>query len=261
MKLLNIVKALEGAPRRTARQKLRKLFAPFGVKEEHYATGVNLVMRKPGKPQILLAAHYDTFPGCPGANDNFSGIAVLYGIAQELWKKNLPYGLTLCIFDEEELNCLGSYAYVQKHGIKDIKAVIDLELVGMGNVVGLWPVTKKTPLVSVFESVLQKRKQQYETIGKLAYFWADYQPFKEQGVDSVCVTLIEKRDVKLMRDFLALNTVMLAAKYVFRTLKLPHFFQAYHTEHDTSAELNEKSLQLTKHIILDVLKEYAAARI
>ena len=35
-------------------------------------------------PKLVIGAHYDAFPGSPGANDNASGMAVLLALAQEL---------------------------------------------------------------------------------------------------------------------------------------------------------------------------------
>lgn len=257
MRLHSIVKQLEGLNRQEARQACFELFKPFGVVEEHYSTGINLVMRKPGtsKKKIILAAHYDTFPGCPGANDDFSAIAALYGIAQELWNKKTKHVITICIFDEEEKNCLGSLAFIKQHGIADVKSVIALELVGMGDVVGLWPVTKKTPLVRMFEKVLKKRKQHYETIGELPWFWADYVPFKENGIDSVCVTLVPENDVKTMRKFLSQGKFSLGIKIALGLVKIPRFFKTYHSSGDTSKHISEHSLNLAKDAVIDVIKK------
>jgi Zn-dependent M28 family amino/carboxypeptidase len=254
MRLLDIVRKLQGMTREDARRECMKLFRQFDVVEEHYRTGINLVMRKPGRQQIVIAAHYDTVPGCPGANDDFSGVAVIYGIAQALWKKKLKHGLTLCIFDEEERYCAGSRAFVAQHGVHDTKAVIDLELVGMGNVVGLWPVTRQTPLVKMLAGVAKKKKLQVETIGELSWFWADYLPFREQGVDSACITLVPKEDVQLMRKFLSQNKYVLPIKIMLGAVRIPRFFETYHTPKDTADKLNEKSLQLTKNLVIDAIK-------
>ena len=257
MKLLNIVKKLENKSSEDAREICLKLFKPFGIVEEHYPSGINLVIRKKGKTKndIIIAAHYDTFPGCPGANDNFSSIAVLYGIAQEFWKKRLNHTLTLCIFDEEELNCIGSRAYIRQHGISNTKAMIDLELVGMGEVVGLWPVTKQTKILRTFENVMHKRKQQYETISNIPWFWADFTPFREKGLDeSICVTLVQKNDVQLMRTFLSQNTFVLPIKLTLGLIKVPKFFKLYHSAQDTADNLSEKSLNLAKNVVIDAIK-------
>ena len=255
MRLLDIVRKLQGMPREDARAFCMKLFKPFGIVEEHYATGVNLVMRKKGTSdkQVIIASHYDAFPGCRGANDDFSAVAVLYGIAQSLWKKKPKHNLTLCIFDEEEQHCIGSRAFVAQHGVQDIKAVIDLELVGMGDVFGLWPVTKETALTRTLTSLLKKKKNSFETIGEIPWFWADYLPFKEAGVDSVCITLVPKEDIKDMRKFLSQRKYLLPIKIALGLVKVPKFFENYHTKRDTADKLSENSLQLAKDIVIDAI--------
>ncbi len=257
MRLIDIVKKLEGKSREDARHLCLKLFAPFHIIEEVYASGVNLVMRKHGTSgkHVVLAAHYDTFPGCSGANDDFSAIAVLHGIAQALWKKKLKHGVTLCIFDEEERGCKGSSAYVEQHGVHDVKAVIDLELVGNGDVVGLWPVTRGTPLMRTITKVLNKRKQQYEIGGELPMFYADYVPFREAGTDSICMSLIPQKEVELIRPFVTQNRYWVGFKVATGMMKMPLFFKNYHTSHDTSDKLSEKSLQRAQEIALAIVKE------
>ncbi len=258
MKLIDIVKKLEGKSREDARHLCLKLFAPFNIVEEVYATGVNLVLRKNGTSEkhIVLGAHYDTVPGCPGANDNFSAIAVLYGVAQAFGKKKLKHGLTLCIFDEEEIDCLGSRAYVQQHGVHDIKAMVDLELVGNGSVIGLWPVRRETPLLHTITKTLNKRKQAYETGGELPMFYADYVPFRGAGTDSICISLIPKNEVELIRPFVTQNRFLIGLKIALGLMKIPPFFKTYHATSDTADKLNEKSLQLAKDVVLDIVKEF-----
>ena len=51
--------------------------------------------------------------------------------------------LKFIIFGNEESGCIGSKAYTKQHGIKNIIAVYNMELVGMGDMVGLWPITKE----------------------------------------------------------------------------------------------------------------------
>lgn len=255
MQLLNIVRKLEGQTREDARNICMKLFAPFGIVEEHYKTGINLVVRKQGKSskEIIIASHYDTFPGCTGANDNASATAVLYGIAHELWNKKLKHNLTICIFDEEEKDCIGSRAFVKQHDVSNVKVMIALELVGKGQVFGVWPVKKETPLVRTLTTVLKKQKTKYEILGKLPMFWADHQPFQEEGVDSLCLTLVPKKEVELIRPFITQNKYLVGLKVALGLMRVPKFFQIYHTGEDTPDKLSEKSLQLTKSIVIETI--------
>ena len=61
---------------------------------------------------VILGAHYDTARGCPGANDNASAIALLYGVAKKLLgvkKRNV--NVLIVFFDQEEEDVIGSKAF------------------------------------------------------------------------------------------------------------------------------------------------------
>lgn len=68
----------------------------------------------PSEEYLLLGAHYDTEKGAPGANDNASAIAVIYGvvaalISEEKREKNL----LVVFFDQEEEDNVGSRAFLR----------------------------------------------------------------------------------------------------------------------------------------------------
>lgn len=72
--------------------------------EYHEFQGHNVWVgpQNPDKPFILLVAHHDTVPNCPGADDNGSGIAVLDAIARLYTVKYNEFNLALCLTDFEE---------------------------------------------------------------------------------------------------------------------------------------------------------------
>ncbi|MEW6427909.1 MAG: M28 family peptidase [Thermodesulfobacteriota bacterium] len=71
---------------------LRQVLAALGYAvrfqefRSHDVTAVNLEVEIPGRrnPEeiVVVGAHYDTVEGCPGANDNASGVAVLLELAR-----------------------------------------------------------------------------------------------------------------------------------------------------------------------------------
>ncbi|MGE0490795.1 MAG: M28 family peptidase [Vulcanimicrobiota bacterium] len=72
--------------------------------------GVNLIARRPGRgANRILAAHYDSLHGSPGADDNASALAVILEVAS--LKPEAP--LSLVCFDMEEWNLLGARHFVQ----------------------------------------------------------------------------------------------------------------------------------------------------
>ncbi|MBD0315260.1 MAG: M28 family peptidase [Nitrospiraceae bacterium] len=84
------------------------------------------------KPPLVLAAHYDTVVGSPGADDNASALAVLLDVADQLTGRTLSRPVQFIAFCLEEENLLGSRAYAAhlKASGQSIQAAVVLECVG-----------------------------------------------------------------------------------------------------------------------------------
>lgn len=81
---------------------------------------------------LVLAAHYDTVPGSPGADDNASGLAVLLEVAHRLREVRLHVPVRFIAFCLEEEDLTGSLAYASllKERGEGIHGAIVLECVG-----------------------------------------------------------------------------------------------------------------------------------
>jgi len=81
---------------------------------------------------LIVAAHYDTVRGSPGADDNASALAVLLEAARRLRSVPLSREVRFIAFSLEEEDLLGSLAYVSslKQGDRGIGGAIVLECVG-----------------------------------------------------------------------------------------------------------------------------------
>ncbi len=88
--------------------------------------------RQEGAPPLIIAAHYDTVPGSPGADDNASGLAVILEVAHSLREGSLNREVRFIGFCLEEANLLGSLAYAAqlKAAKHEIIGAIVLECVG-----------------------------------------------------------------------------------------------------------------------------------
>src|SRR2546422_4314381 len=75
------------------------------------ATLPPLVAARPAPP-LIIAAHYDTVEGSPGADDNASALAVMLEIARNLRAVPMTRSVRFIAFCLEEENLLGSLAYV-----------------------------------------------------------------------------------------------------------------------------------------------------
>jgi Zn-dependent M28 family amino/carboxypeptidase len=85
------------------------------------------------EPLTVIAAHYDTVPNCPGADDNASGLAVMLECARLLRGASSPRPIAFIAFNGEEDGLLGSRDFVA-HGMsalgRTIREVHVLEMVG-----------------------------------------------------------------------------------------------------------------------------------
>ena len=107
----------------------------WAAREQPFETGVNVQAQRPGTdPQagaILVAAHYDSVVNSPGADDNVSGVAGVLAVARLLGDRPTPRTLKIALFDQEEVDFGGSYAYVaQAANIENLEGVINLEMIG-----------------------------------------------------------------------------------------------------------------------------------
>jgi len=84
-------------------------------------------------PLTLVAAHYDSVPGCPGADDNASGLAALLECAKDLARQPSAEHVGFVAFNAEEDGLLGSRDFVEST-VPELGLVIEnvhvLEMVG-----------------------------------------------------------------------------------------------------------------------------------
>jgi len=123
MKLLEIVKLLDGQPNATRRALISEHLDALGARyvAQPYATGTNLLvdLGRPGR-KIGVGAHFDRVPVSAGANDNGSAIAVGLDIIRRHQEAGSEAGVRVFFFDEEETGLKGSQAYVEQYGIADL---------------------------------------------------------------------------------------------------------------------------------------------
>ena len=112
--------------------------------QEYDARGVksvNLEIIIPGTSLadeiILVGAHYDSVAGCPGANDNGSGVAALLEIPRLLGKRKFARTIRLVAFTNEEppfflRRDMGSKVYASRASKlnENIVAMLSLETMG-----------------------------------------------------------------------------------------------------------------------------------
>lgn len=129
----------------TAREICKNLDKEFCLKIEgknFTFNSYNIVAKYQGKidKKIVIGAHYDTSPNCPGAWDNGSGVSILIELARYLKDKNINYSVDFVAFGGEEYGGygygLGGYEYFKKHRKEKILLMGCLDSLGVyiGNV-------------------------------------------------------------------------------------------------------------------------------
>lgn len=97
---------------------------------------IGTALPKSGPPQsappLILAAHFDTVQGSPGADDNASALAVMLHVTRQVRAMTLARPIRFIAFNLEEENLLGSQAYASllRNNGESIHGGIVLECVG-----------------------------------------------------------------------------------------------------------------------------------
>ncbi len=99
----------------------------------------NVVAVIPGREErrVVVGAHYDAFPGTPGADDNASGVAGLLELARLLRGARMRYTVELVAYCTEEPPCFASGHMGSDHHARllaqqrmPVEAMIALEMIG-----------------------------------------------------------------------------------------------------------------------------------
>lgn len=95
-----------------ARDLLLQMLRSFGYTPVLQGSYDNIVADSGGDegPCLLLGAHYDSVPGCPGADDNASAVAVCLECARLLKANNIG-STRIVLFNREEDGLLGSQEF------------------------------------------------------------------------------------------------------------------------------------------------------
>lgn len=108
----------------------------YQVELDAYGTGTNVLGWKQGTTRpseiVIVSAHYDSVPGCPGADDDGSGLAGVLEAARALAMGSFERTLLVACWDEEELGLLGSKAFADRAATQalDVRGMISAEMIG-----------------------------------------------------------------------------------------------------------------------------------
>ena len=111
-----------------------------GKIKKHHSQNVVASITSPHKTEdeIIISAHYDSYPGSVGADDNASGVGALIELSKYFLqqKDNLTTNIKFVAFGGEEKAGLGSRAYVNAHkdDIANCKLLFNMDQIGGKNI-------------------------------------------------------------------------------------------------------------------------------
>ena len=162
------------------------LFAPYK------GTNVYAVIPAtvPNDEFVIIGAHYDSEPGSPGADDNATGVAMVYALAYQINQmEERARNFMVVFFDQEESDEIGSKAFARK--LK--KEGVNVHSVHIADMVG-WDADgdlaiEISPASSVMAPVYEKSA---ETLGvpvqRTNVMSSDHKSFHDAGYPSILVT-------------------------------------------------------------------------
>lgn len=145
--------------------------------------------------KIIVCGHHDS-EGTIGANDNGSGLAVMLEIARVLSKYRPRRTIEFLATGAEEVSSIGSWHYCETHKdeLKNIRAVINVDMVGVGGDLylikeGKWPdkILKTPPWLYNFVSNIAENLKYKTRLGVCELGTSDEGRFLDAGVPALFV--------------------------------------------------------------------------
>lgn len=182
---------------------------------------------------VVIGAHYDSVLGSPGANDNASGTALVYGVAAELAKLKIrTRNVIVVFFDQEEIGLVGSRAFAKKlkdDGLK-IHSVHTVDQMGW-DADGDKAIEIEIPTPELEKLYREEAAKLSITVHKTNVPSTDHTAFREVGFNAIGITEEYKNE----------DTT-------------PH----YHKSTDTYETIDFGYLASTTQLVFNVMKRLAA---
>lgn len=196
-----------------------------------------------GEKAVIFTAHYDVFPGSPGANDDASCVAVMLNAYEQLAKQNLPnVRARFVVFGDEENHRVGSKAYVKANQdrLSKIVGVYSLELCGAGDTLYAWDVIsddlKNSQIMKVLGNVAKNQGVELRVRGEVRMGgneanYSDHVSFRDKGVPGFGLTILPGDNPRAP-------------------------FADYHQPSDTADKLQSEAMERMNAIVIRIAKEF-----
>jgi Zn-dependent M28 family amino/carboxypeptidase len=269
--LLEYVRSLEYRDNRTRRHQILSALNVLGIQPSiqkcrwpHITNIVVDFSNQSGSQKLLFTSHYDVVKGSPGANDNASSVAVLLGLCHRLKNSGIP--VRIVFFDREEawfrspmlrLGLLGSLYYTLRTNLSAITAVYNIEFCGSGDCLVIWPVKADRNNLSSVSEVIQAASR-LKLPFKIAqipwpFISSDHLSFRLRGLsNAITLSFLPNQQIPILENLVSRMSLM--KLFISQQPILPEPLSFIHSEKDTSATLNEESLNLMLSLLLDLIQ-------
>lgn len=139
---------------------------------------------------VIIGAHYDSEPGAPGADDNATGVAMVYALAYQISQmEDRTRNFMVVFFDQEESDEIGSKAFarkLKKEGV-NVHSVHVADMVGWDSDGDL--AIEISPASSAMAPVYEEVAEDHGVpIMKTNVMSSDHKSFHDMGYSSILVT-------------------------------------------------------------------------
>lgn len=141
---------------------------------------------------ILLGAHYDSVRNSPGANDNATGMALLYGVASMVKQLECrELNIMVALFDEEEIRLKGSKAFarlLKEQGIA-IHSVHTIDQMGWDQDGDMaFEIERPSHYLKELYNRINQEKKFFLPIYETSVNTSDHESFRALGWDAIGIT-------------------------------------------------------------------------
>ena len=218
-----------------------------------YWKGENIIaLLGSGEKRIIVSGHYDAVPNSPGANDNGAAVAIILALANHLKNKELDNKLELVFFDLEERGLIGSRQYVDRHPKDDIIAAINLDVVGVGDMLLLGPVGGgDDDYIMPFMRDAAK-KFNYKLMERPTFPISDYIPFGTAKIENICISVMEEK------TFPVVDRLFFQGDRTVSRDELPPVVTYMHTPRDNLDYINKSAMDMVFQLVKNVIESIEA---
>jgi len=216
--------------------------------------GTNIVVTiGEGSGDILIGGHWDAVwlkngSLSKGVVDNGSSCVVLVRLAEKLQSEKLNHRIRIVFFDMEEIGLIGSKKYVEAHTSDDIRAVVNLDVLGYGESLMFGPrnTAGNNPIYRALKGACVDLDINFVEFPE--YPHSDDRSFQDAGIDNISIGTGPAGELHHL--WLLLH----GHDKLFVKGSMPSMFTKMHSEGDNSSNVDTLGMTAAYNAVLETVK-------